>query len=953
MTASWGQTILVSAWGGEAADEDSHQDSLSDDGQYVAFSSDATNLVAGDSNNSPDVFIFNRRDGSIARVSVSGSGGQATGNTIGAGMRPAVSGDGRYIFFSSSATNLVAGDMKGGVVMDDVFLRDRGALDIDPSWRGGAADNPYTVIDRSEQESGRIGLPDYRVNTASLDLVVQGTLFSMNTRAVPIAIRLTYNASPSRITGVLGKGWRLNYESFILFGAQSAQVHLGGGKVLEYTSATALLTSHQTSPLELSPPPRTFDRLLFYGDYWLLKDRKSKITRRYDLSTVGGVNIAYLTALEDRSGNTVTLDVNLANGLSNAITGPAGRSVTFTYTNNLLTKIDTPTGDGRSISLAYNDSSQLVKITDMAGYVGAYEYDGANYMTKLTLVGRATLFSYADRGWGSGKYLTEVDEGAAGKTRYEVVGTDPVRIRRISRNGKTTILTSQDGLTRKIVDPLEGVREISYLEQLPVQVTDANGKIVRSTYDNRGNLTRLEDALGRATDLAYDANDNLISLRNPLGETWYYAYDGSDRLISVRSPLQTTFNPTQMTYDTYGQLTGVRDPNGHQNAFSYDRYGNRTGVTDALDNRTDYFYDGPGLRCNRIVDARGNTKLLEYDDNDHLTRIVYGPAVTTDAPAVRNVFDGLGQIERLDELGRRTAVQRNRFGYITRLIPPLGAAYATDYEYDADNRRTAVIDPLNRRTATAYDEAGRLSAVTDPLGYQVKRTYDAEGNLKTLQDQRGNLTTFIYDANNRLTSTQYPGGAAVAYTRDALGRITGTGTARGDSVEAVYDADGRRTAVKHNGAVVGAFTYDAAGNLLTLTDAGGTTAYTRNARNDVTSITYPGGQVVTFAYNATGQISSMTYPGGIYVTYDYDAFNRVQIPTRFRNGQEAELFSKGEKPARVTSITWSAGSITYAYDKRANMTRRTLPNGMVTDYSYDANNRLNAINHSREGPRPF
>src|SRR5438034_301190 len=96
---------------------------LSADGRFVAFDSDATNLVAGDTNGATDVFVHDRQTGATERVSVtSGGGTQGNGNSGGFFAFPALSTDGRLVAFQSDATNLVAGDTNGAT---DVFVHDR------------------------------------------------------------------------------------------------------------------------------------------------------------------------------------------------------------------------------------------------------------------------------------------------------------------------------------------------------------------------------------------------------------------------------------------------------------------------------------------------------------------------------------------------------------------------------------------------------------------------------------------------------------------------------------------------------------------------------------------------------------------------------------------------------------------------------------------------------------
>ncbi len=85
--------------------------SISDTGRYVAFMSTATNLVANDTNSAPDIFVRDRQTNSTVRASVTSAGAQAAG-ALGS-VRPDMSGNGQFVAFLSFATNLVAGDTNG------------------------------------------------------------------------------------------------------------------------------------------------------------------------------------------------------------------------------------------------------------------------------------------------------------------------------------------------------------------------------------------------------------------------------------------------------------------------------------------------------------------------------------------------------------------------------------------------------------------------------------------------------------------------------------------------------------------------------------------------------------------------------------------------------------------------------------------------------------------------
>lgn len=103
---------------------DSYAPAVSADGRYVAFVSTVPDLVANDTNNAADVFVYDRQTQTTERVSVATGGSQATGNSgaIDLVHGISISSDGRYVAFLSDAADLVTGDSNGGL---DVFVRDR------------------------------------------------------------------------------------------------------------------------------------------------------------------------------------------------------------------------------------------------------------------------------------------------------------------------------------------------------------------------------------------------------------------------------------------------------------------------------------------------------------------------------------------------------------------------------------------------------------------------------------------------------------------------------------------------------------------------------------------------------------------------------------------------------------------------------------------------------------
>ncbi|MBI2899166.1 MAG: hypothetical protein HYY17_03215 [Planctomycetes bacterium] len=115
-----GTTVRASvATGGGEGNSKSWFASISANGRYVAFVSEASNLVWGDTNGVEDVFMRDLLTGVTARVSVGPNGAQGNARSTGV---PAISADGRYVSFLSEASNLVPNDTNGTL---DAFVHDR------------------------------------------------------------------------------------------------------------------------------------------------------------------------------------------------------------------------------------------------------------------------------------------------------------------------------------------------------------------------------------------------------------------------------------------------------------------------------------------------------------------------------------------------------------------------------------------------------------------------------------------------------------------------------------------------------------------------------------------------------------------------------------------------------------------------------------------------------------
>jgi RHS repeat-associated protein len=842
------------------------------------------------------------------------------------------------------------------------------SLSRSPAWfksrLGASSDYPYTLFDAEDGPPNRIGLPQYRVNTGSLNLILESTLFYTPTLGAPISFKLTYNSKPTADTdtsiGLFGKNWRFKYESAVGRFGQEAQVMAGGGLSHAFTTPNGEDLDSITQDVTLNPPDGIFDTFKYFynggASRFELTLKTSHLTYVYGAAGNGANNtgLFYLTAIKDPFGHTVQISRDAPTGKILSVLDSSNRVFTFTYNaNNLCAGIAMP--DGRSVSFQYDSHKDLTDIHDMMNYHGSYVYDANGFLTSMTTEGKTSAFTYAVRpGYEAGTvenpgdmYLTSLTRANGQTTKY-AIQKDGDKIQRTDPAGKATLLSNMNGQTTAISDPLGNVRNITYNSaMLPQAVVDELGGTSTYQYDGRGNMIKKTDAYGKSSTYTYDSNNNTTSVKNALGQEWDYTYNGFYQPLSVKTPLA---NVTSLSYLGNGRLQSMTDPRRKTTTYAYDGFGNLTSVTPPIGSLT-FSYDSLGFHCTSMTDANGKSKSIAWDNNDRLTKVTYTSAAGS--PSYTNTYSAFGQVKFTDELSENTSIARDDLGLITSVTDPLGNV--TQTKYDADNRPVQITDPLGRTSSTTYDSAGRPVVFTDNSGFTVVRAYDAVGNVVSFNDSNGSKSTYAFDKNNRVISSTDPLKNVTTMTRDDTGRISSTTNARKQTVILTYDNDGRLTKKEvkltptGNSTTIASYVFDPNGNVTSQADAWGTTTYTYDDNNQVTSITYPDGKSVTLAWKPGGQLGSISYPDGLVATYTYDNYNRTQVPSALKNNPGTELFGASRTTSAITAIAVSgtgSANFTFSYNGKGQITQLTRSNGTHTDYQYDSGGRLTQIAHS-------
>jgi parallel beta-helix repeat protein len=155
--ATNGTTTIISVTdNGTQADGSSTTVSMSNDSRYIAFASNANNLVPNDTNGVSDIFVKDTLTNTIKRISVSSNGTQSNG----ASTYPSISGNGEYVTYRSTATNLVANVQFGNPSTTNVYLYnmltgDTTLISEDSTGTMEGNGNSYTGVGSSISDNGR------------------------------------------------------------------------------------------------------------------------------------------------------------------------------------------------------------------------------------------------------------------------------------------------------------------------------------------------------------------------------------------------------------------------------------------------------------------------------------------------------------------------------------------------------------------------------------------------------------------------------------------------------------------------------------------------------------------------------------------------------------------------------------------------------------------------------
>lgn len=304
-----------------------------------------------------------------------------------------------------------------------------------------------------------------------------------------------------------------------------------------------------------------------------------------------------------------------------------------------------------------------------------------------------------------------------------------------------------------------------------------------------------------------------------------------------------------------------------------------------------------------------------------------------------------------DAAGRQTKVvlphggeRRYEYNLAGELIRTEGGPEgAREYRYDALGRQVEVIDANNRSRKTVYDKAGRVVQFVNEMNQAVTYTYDRANKRLSLTDAKGNATLFEYDRDGKMTRMMYPPVAGQSdntefYQYDGAGRLTCKTTPKGDDIRFHYDPSGNITTLYHGTTVPNGQAIPA-NRLIAKYERNGAGAVTKE-EDPLTAIIY--------AYDEFGRmVEAKDNALNKAVRYSYDnrgLRNKMSVIDYAVSANGIATMSVAysyDNVGRLASVKKDSDPATvYEYDLFGNRTKLILPNGVISSYTYGANDRL-------------
>lgn len=590
-----------------------------------------------------------------------------------------------------------------------------------------------------------------------------------------------------------------------------------------------------------------------------------------------------------------------------SITDPAGKVTAFTYDGN-GNRTRTTNHLNESVVVAYDARNRPISRSDARSKTSTYVYDD-NLNDAVGVDG-----TYSGIGAGI----------SAGHRAFGVEVTDPM-------GRKSAHVFDWLGRLVRTRDPNGNqstlIRDTSW-GSYPADIqTDGIGMPTTFVRDHRGLPLRTVNCLGQTVvSMTYDANGNRLSEMDASSIGWTATYDALNRMTG-QTGTGTPAATRTFVYDLANNLVSDIDAYAHATTHAYDGLNRRTKTIDRVAGITEFAFDHRSNLLS-ITDAEVGRTAYTYDPRN----LLLSESFPSPSGGTRTyTYDDAGRLKtRLDQSG-----------------------VTTTYLYDANGRLTTrQYSGGTASDAYVYDDVGRLvSADSGRYGTRVERDYDLAGRLlveRQILDGTAYAVGSSYDVSNRRTTLRYPDNRELAVTYDLtnwIRRITFAGNTYLDrSQTSDYTLAGRplttrlgnglvETRVWQTTGAVGGISVTGDGLLLDYT-------YDLNRRKLQEADGLNAAHTQTFGYDVADRLTSWTRG----VTAATQSWTLSKVGDWQQTTVDGVVETRTHSPVHeVTGVTRGAATTSITYDPKGNM-EMGLPyaDGSVRRYVWDAENRLAA-----------
>ncbi|OZS77779.1 hypothetical protein CF394_09600 [Tetzosporium hominis] len=849
-----------------------------------------------------------------------------------------------------------------------------------------------------DQPDGRLGLEGFwgsqgitsgfgesHVNYSNGNLVLRLIDASLDGRGLDPTIERTYNAQDKSVN-LLGKGWRLSFESQVIESAN------GDILLTEGDGSKHLFVKKQDGTYQ--HPAGVYKKVTknATGEILIQELDDSGISETFGVSgkllTVADKNnnkLTYqytgdkLTSLKDDVGRSISLTYNTDENLA-TIQLYTGNKIVYSYTNKLLTKVEYLNGSGavyRTLIYDYDSTGKLKQYTDPNGNPINYFYNGE----RLVQVHSKHTPRNAQSG-ELGTPVTVVENFNYSLDRREITYSIS------GENSTQEILATVNasGNLTKLLEDVKGfavTKSFVYENNKLIESVDEKGRKRTFTYDALGNITSETDptfttAIDKLTITPkkmyeYKPNTSLLSKEiDALGRQTLYEYD--DRGNQTKVTDSDGFS-VHSVYDAYGNLlttTNERGPlYGHLANYSFEE-GTSTALaswktTGSWSENLTTKYSGK-----RAITMQGTSSLeSEYipikKGRLPVRGLVWVKAEAAAGTGVTGVLHFYDAQKNKISSKVSTPITGTKDWMILNVSSdvPTSAAYVS-WNITAQLSSGSVIvdqawlEEANAKQTFSYSSNGlQLLTEVDPYGNAMTYEYDAVGNRKASINALGQRAEFKYDADRKLIEEIDRLGKKTINEYDSNGNLRSVTNPLGQKTEYAYDESNRNTLIVYPKVTKVDYEgqYAQPEEFVTKKEV-----FQYNMLGQQVAEKDGNGNITNNKYDSLGRLMETTdplknkrisyYDANSNKTHDEDWAYDTITNTLYKKGTTYYNYDEINQLVSYTDASGNPANIiqTTEYDALGNEKKTLSGTGVTTDYRYDKNNETMYMKESADTP---